>query len=81
MNDDDLSSDYTKKENITASLDLPVQEDLQTEKQVSISPKTVIESIEPEYIQGTSSTETKDLKQYGLTRPKKVIRRAKFKND
>jgi len=81
MNVDDLSSDYTEKENITASLDLPDQQELQVEKQLSISPKTVTESIEPEYIQGTSSTETKDLKQYGLTRPKKVIRRAKFTND
>jgi hypothetical protein len=78
MNDDDLSSDYTKNDNTTASIDIPPQQNLETEKQLSIAPIPVTESIESKYIEGTSSTEIEGLKQYGLTRPKKAILKAKI---
>lgn len=81
MNDDDLSSDYIKNDNTTTTIDVPDQQHVETEKQLTTAPKPVTESIESKYIEGTSSTEIKELKQYGLTRPKKAILIAKLKND
>jgi hypothetical protein len=81
MSEIDIISDYVEGESTTTQKEIEASKEEKTETIVSTESKTVTQSIEKEYLEGASSTEYEELKQYGLSKPKKVIIRATLKND
>lgn len=83
MNEDDRLSSYIdiNADTTTTTSEVSQKQTEQIEENLIIDSNEETGTIGPKYIEGSSATEDKGSKQYGLAKPKKTILKAQLKND
>lgn len=83
MNEEDRLSSYIDDidaDTTTNTSEVPQKQIEQVEENLIIDSNEQTGTIGPKYIEGSSATEDKGSKQYGLAKPKKTILKAQLKN-